>query len=134
MKLRIRGNSLRLRLGPSEVARLATAGRIEEAVAFGPGQPLVYALEASGDATEPRASFADNVLLVRLPRAAVETWARTEQVGIAGEQPLGGDVSQGTLRLLVEKDFECLDRAPEEGEEAFPHPLRGSACAPPNPS
>jgi hypothetical protein len=131
MKLRIRGNSLRLRLGPGEVARLAADGRVEERIVFGPGpdQRLVYALEASADVPEVRADYRHGMIRVQLPAALVETWARTDQVGLAGEQPLGAGAS---LTLLIEKDFECLDRAAEDDEAAYPHPMRGAACAPKN--
>ena len=47
MKLRIQGNSLRLRVSPSEMTRLLEAGRIEETIHFAHGGDarLTYALE-----------------------------------------------------------------------------------------
>ena len=45
MKLRIQGNSLRLRLTQKEVAQLCEWGRVESVVEFSPGQELVYLLE-----------------------------------------------------------------------------------------
>jgi hypothetical protein len=35
----------------------------------------------------------------------------------------GTEASSGTLRLLIEKDFQCLHREPAPGEDAFPNPL-----------
>ena len=44
MKLRIRGNSARLRLTKTEVKHLAEKGLVEEKTDFGNGQTLVYAI------------------------------------------------------------------------------------------
>ncbi len=45
MKLRIRGNSVRLRLTRGEVEDFDREGRVEDAAQFGPGARLAYALE-----------------------------------------------------------------------------------------
>ncbi len=121
MKLRIRGNSLRLRLTRAEVDTLAAHGRVEDAVAFGPGETarLVYAIVARQDARSS-ADMQGRAITVTLPAALVRDWAVSEQVGIAHEQPIG---EGGPLKVLVEKDFACL--APREGEgdeSAFPNP------------
>lgn len=117
MKLRIRGNSLRLRLDRDEVARLAETGRVEDAVAFGPERRLVYAM-VTGDALSAR--FGDGEITVTAPVQTVRTWAATEQVGIEGEQTLP---EGGALRLLIEKDFACLQIRPgEDDARAFPNP------------
>lgn len=117
MKLRIRGNSIRLRLTKGEVETVASAGAHEERTEFGDAA-LVYRLEA-GDVPGPRATLEGGSVTVTLPRADVEHWANSEQVGIEAEQTL----AEGSLRILVEKDFKCL--APREGEDqsdAFEHP------------
>jgi hypothetical protein len=69
MKLRIGGNSIRLRLGQSEVRRLALDGTIEEYTAFGPSieHRLGYALCASRTEANVSASFADQRIIVRVP-------------------------------------------------------------------
>ena len=49
MKLRIQGNSLRLRITPSEMARLLANGRIEETICFSSDpNSAVQALSVSG--------------------------------------------------------------------------------------
>ena len=133
MKLRIRGNSIRLRLGQSEVRRLLVGGRVEESIAFGPseGQRLGYALCVSLDLPDVSASFADGRIIVRVPMTMIREWATTDQVTIDAIQPVGDD---GQLRILIEKDFECIDTSPNESQEdAFPHPHLTGACAPANP-
>ena len=48
-------------------------------------------------------------------------------MGIEGAQPVGGG---STLKILVEKDFVCIDGpADENQDDAFPNP-RGASCDP----
>ena len=49
MKLRIKGNSLRLRVSRSEFTRFLSQSRIEETIHFGPGPEakLTYGLEST---------------------------------------------------------------------------------------
>lgn len=123
MKLRLRGNSIRLRLGQSEVRRLAQDERVAESTTFGPAQQLVCEIEAASDIPETTVSFEGSRLRVRVPREVVRRWASSEEVSIAAEQRVNdrGDV----LSILIEKDFECLDTpASEPQDDAFPNPQR----------
>jgi hypothetical protein len=120
MKLRMHGNSLRLRLNRAEVARLAETGRVEEVVQFAPDVAFRYALEAAPDADAPRALYADGGVRVLLPVTKAREWASTERVAVSGEQV----VTPGTtLNILVEKDFKCLHGESEPDLDAFPNPL-----------
>jgi hypothetical protein len=122
MKLRIKGNSIRLRLGRSEVMRLAIDGRVEESTAFGPSpkQRFGYALCVSAEDYDVSASFRDGHMVVRVPANVTHQWATTDQVSIHAIQRSGGD---GELRILIEKDSECIEAASGESQEdAFPHP------------
>jgi hypothetical protein len=133
MKLRIRGNSIRLRLGQSEVQRLLVSGSVEESTAFGPSeeQRFSYSLYVSLDLPDVSASFADGRIIVRVPMTTAREWVTTDQVSIDAIQPNGDD---GQLRILIEKDFACIDAPGNESQEdAFPHPLLTGACAPANP-
>lgn len=131
MKLRIRGNSIRLRLGRSEVQRLVTDGTIEESTAFGPtaGHRFVYTVQSTRGGSDVSASLGDRRIAVRVPTELICRWATTDQVGI-GAVARPGEESE--LRILIEKDFECIDAPPraESQEDAFPHPLLGGACPP----
>jgi 3-methyladenine DNA glycosylase Mpg len=112
MKLRIRGNSLRLRLSRSEVTQLADSGRVEDAIAFGPSK-LTYVLTTS-DVDHVGATYESNRIVVTLPKERAQKWTASDEVGIE---------SKGELAILVEKDWSCLE--PREGEDdgdAFPHP------------
>jgi len=123
MKLRIRGNSLRLRLTKSEVAQIAETGAVEDAIEFGgePSQRLIYALKAD-DIEKPTAVFAGGRITVRIPKTQAERWTRTNQIGIEAEKSLG---ENGTLRILIEKDFACLEpRKGEDDADTLAHPFQ----------
>lgn len=123
MKLRIRGNSLRLRLGRSEVEALLREGRVTETVRFAPGVRLVYELLADAGVSAVEASLEGATVRVRAPRAVVESWARGEDVGFSGSQPAEGEEP---LRVLVEKDWSCLTPRQGEGDEdGYAHPAAG---------
>jgi uncharacterized protein DUF7009 len=130
MKLRIRGNSVRLRLGQSEVRYLAESGALDESIQFdiAGNQRLEYGLEVATGASEVSASFEAGKLLVRLPSDLVRRWAASDLVTIEALQVIAGG---GSLKILVEKDFECIDGPPDEPQDdAFPHPRNESPCAP----
>jgi len=130
MKLRIKGNSIRLRLGRSEVQRLAIDGIIEESTVFGPSRQecFAYAIAASPQVSFLSANFADRRLLIRVPSDMIHLWSTTDQVGI---QTLQRTSNEGGLRILIEKDFECIDGPPGESQEdAFPNPQFAAACRP----
>jgi len=120
VKLRIRDNSIRLRLTRGEVGELRETGLVAARAGFPGGREFRYELESSPASVSPGAFLSDSVLTVRLPESVVLAWAATEQVSIRGEQLLQDGAS---LSILVEKDFACL--APREGEDEsdmYPHP------------
>jgi len=91
---------------------------------FPDGGRLVYAVESHSGAGGPHATFAGSRLTVTLPAAGVREWAAGDAVSIAAEQVLDGGES---LRILVEKDFQCLtNRDGEEETDMYPHPQAGS--------
>ena len=123
MKLRLRDNTIRLRLTRPEVETMQTDGRVTSRVPFGGGVELEYCLERSEEARAATAEFDGSRLNVIVPAGDVSEWAATEQVSIAAEQPVGDGVS---LKILVEKDFACLSpREDEDESDMFPHPLEG---------
>jgi len=120
VKLRIRDNTIRLRLTRGEVAALCDKGIVSGRTGFPGGRDFQYAVESSPANVSVGAFLSDNVMTVRLPENTVLAWASTEQVSIDGEQLLADGES---VRILVEKDFACL--APREGEDEsdmYAHP------------
>jgi hypothetical protein len=57
MKLRLQGNSVRLRLTRSEVERLREIGLVEESVDFGAGEVLAYRLQSRLEQGPVKAAF-----------------------------------------------------------------------------
>ena len=102
MKLRIRDNSVGLRLTQDEIETLRKQGVVSARTGFPGGRELRYELESSPASVAPAAFFSDNVLTVRLPETAVLAWATTEQITIEGEQVL---VDGEKLLVAVEKDI-----------------------------
>lgn len=128
MKLRIRGNSIRLRLGRSEVAQLLDTGRVVEATSFDPigHQRLEYHLVAGTAGTVAAMLEAGNRLIIRVPVEEVVAWGRSDRIAITASQPAEAGA---TLRILIEKDLECLDAPPEESQaDAFARPDGSLAC------
>ena len=120
MKLRIRDNSIRLRLTHGEVDTLRDKGMVEACTDFPGGRTLRYLVESSPASVNPAAFFSENEITIRLPETTVLAWASTEQVSIQGEQMLD---EGGTLKILVEKDFVCLTGRDDEDEsDMYPHP------------
>jgi hypothetical protein len=120
MKLRIRGDSIRLRLTKTDVATLVEKGTVGESMRMAPGASFEYRLTADGAAQDARVSLAGSVLEVRLPRNQIKAWAKSNEVGIETRQKNG---SQEGLLVLVEKDFPCLTARPNEDDsDAFDRP------------
>jgi hypothetical protein len=124
MKLRIKGNSIRLRLSQGEVNRLRDLGELVEMTTFGGvgSQALTYVAITDGSVAELSATYASNTITVRLPRASVVTWADDEAaVGIYGVEKVQGGAD---CLIAVEKDFSCLagSRDGEDDSDAFPNP------------
>ena len=127
MKLRIRGNSIRLRLTKSEVAEIGAGRAVEETVEFDTerAQNFVYALVPAADAEKPYAVFDGNRITVFIARKQARDWAGTNQIGIESENFTG---ENRALRILIEKDFACLEpRAGEEDADTFANPFQSAA-------
>jgi hypothetical protein len=121
MKLRVRDNSIRLRLTQTEVEAVRTDGLVRGTVPLAGGNNFAYVLESSPATVKPEAHISNNVLTVRVPEPDIQSWSGSDEVSIAATQNLADGVE---LKILVEKDFACL--TPREGEDEsdmYPHPL-----------
>ena len=125
MKIRIKDNSIRLRLTRGEVDTIRDTGEVIASTGFPGGRKFSYALESSPASVSPAAYYSDNEIRVRLPETVVLAWTSTEQVSITGEQILDDGEE---LSILVEKDFACLAPRPGEDEsDMFANPDADSA-------
>jgi len=122
MKLRIHRNSIRFRITQSEMAALLDGVMLEESVQFGPAQTeiLSYAVEISPQCSEVRALYSKGRIQVILPGILARDLANTNQVGIERVQSIAENV---TLKIVLEKDFQCFHPRPGENESNnFPNP------------
>lgn len=120
MKLRIRGNSIRLRLTQTEVQDFGSSGAIESTVQFGPGNdPFRYEMTV-GTNGHSGAKFDGNCLTVIVPFGDAKRWTSSDQVSLEYQQPIN---ERENLSILVEKDFACLTERPNgDDSDAFPNP------------
>lgn len=117
MKLRIRGNSIRLRLTQGEVEQLKLKEVIEEKVQFPGGETLTYRLAL---AEVLYATLSHQTLQVDIPRQEALAWIYSEEISL-DEQTLTANDEE--LRILIEKDLQCLtERVGEDDSDAFPNP------------
>jgi hypothetical protein len=127
MKLRIKGNTLRVRVSRSEVARLLAGDCLEETIHFTPepSANFTYALQQEPLLSRPAVQYTENRVAILIPAGQANAWGTTDQVGIAEDISLG---DLGSLAILIEKDFACLDRSDEDNEDTFPNPNAGTTC------
>jgi hypothetical protein len=118
MKIRIKGNSVRIRLTKSEVDHFGRYGYIEEATEFG-NNSLVYALEKTSSKEELAAVMEGNKITMLVPDAMHNEWIDTERVGFENRMDIGDGKE---LFLLLEKDFVCLDNTFEDQSDNYPNP------------
>ena len=119
MKIRIKGNSVRVRLTRSEVDHFGREGYLEELTEFG-NNAFKYALQAKEGISGLEAGFADGTMTMFVPADIPAQWAANETVGYSNNMDIGNGKQ---LFLLLEKDFKCIDApAYEDQSDNFEHP------------
>lgn len=117
MKLRISNNSIRFRLSQGEVNKLVEDGVVESRTEFPGGGELIYSISADRGFC---ASLEGTKVNIALPNQLVQEWAESEELSIENFIKLE---SGENLRLLVEKDLQCLTpRLHEDESDLFPNP------------
>ena len=116
MKIRMKEDSVRLRLTQSEVSSLHKTGLISCTVPF-PNAEFTYEIRREG--SDIYCSFSNNCISVSIPEIELDEWAGSDQIGIDHWI----DVGSSQLRILIEKDFACLtERKHEDESDMFPNP------------
>ncbi len=120
MKIRIRGNSMRIRLSRTEVDNFGKDGYVEEQTNFGTSV-FTYALERKAGINALAADFANGKMTMLVPEAMAIEWTTTETVGYNNNMDLGNGEQ---LFLLLEKDFKCIDSSVmEDQSDNYENPL-----------
>lgn len=127
MKLRIRGDSLRVRVSPDELATLVAGGTVVDTVHFGPseGDQLRIELVADAAIADLDATFAGRAIRVCVPAEPLRRIAATDEVGLSATKAIGAERS---LAILFEKDFRCLVPRAGEEDEGFTRPADLPSC------
>jgi len=120
MKLRIHGESLRLRLNRSDVEQFRISGICAASLRFDSSSQLTYTLETSSQLTVMEVRYLHDCIRVRLPLDVAEEWAGSDRISLSLSR-----ASDSGPSLLIEKDFQCLHREeknPADDADAFPNP------------
>jgi hypothetical protein len=122
MKLRLTADSIRLRLTPAEVAQLARTGSLQSDTAITGSSVLFYELIACDNVSATAATFELNTIRIVVPSKTISQWTGSHAVGIYASQHFS---AQRRLKIIIEKDFECLDPAGNEpGTILYPNPRK----------
>jgi hypothetical protein len=122
MKIRIKGDSIRLRLTKSEIEQFATHGNVAEETHIGTSV-WRYELIRDKDATSISAAISGTTITVSMPASEAHHWSTTERVGYETNMPLENGKH---LFILLEKDFKCLDNTQEDQSDMYENPLAES--------
>ena len=102
----------------SEVKKWAADGVIKEVTSFGNKNSLRYQLIMSEE-SQISASFNDDIISIDIPFTIAQEWCESEQISM--ESSIAND---GSLNILIEKDFVCLTpKAGEDESDIYPNPL-----------
>ncbi len=119
MKLRIKGNALRLRLTQGEIRALAESGQVQERTEFPNGAALVYRVRSDDKIQDISVGYEGSLIDFRIPAVLAARWCATELVTLSASVP----VPSGSAQVALEKDYACLVPRPGEDEsDHFPHP------------
>lgn len=114
MKIRIRDNSLRVRLSKSEVELFNEEGYLQAQTDFG-SNIFYYAVKRTDDESMS-VEFINAHLTLFVPQHLLGKWATTNLVGLEYSLPLNNG---SHLHLLLEKDFKCTDTVVTEDQSDY---------------
>lgn len=115
MKIRIKGDTIRLRLSQTEVSDIGVYNDVVETTHFGESE-LMYRLTSQAQANSITASFENNEITVVLPQQVAQNWANSDTVGVESAK-------DAIPYILIEKDFQCLTvRQGEDESDLFQNP------------
>ena len=93
---------------------------ITEDLEFGaaPDDQIRFVLETAND-EQFAITFEKHAITLHIPQQLAQQWTLTDLVGFEEEI----DTARGKIiKVLVEKDFACLDKTVEENEGTYPNP------------
>lgn len=118
MKIRIKDNSLRFRLTKSEVHQLCTTGFIQATTQM-PSNTLTYCIKVIDGIQQLNADFIDNAITLLFPASEAAIWYDSDRITYLDNITLP---TGENLKLLLEKDFVCLDHTDEDQSDNYENP------------
>ncbi len=120
MKVRISGNSIRFRLKQTEVKHFREEAEIREETSFGlvPEDKLAFVMKAH-NSDNFSITWESNTVVLQVPASVWGEWTNTDLVGFEKEITTG---KGQMIKILVEKDFKCLDGTDVDNHDAYPNP------------
>ncbi len=124
MKIRLYQDSIRFRMQISDVQDLVKNGSVHASLSMGsnPVDAFHYSVQLA-EVASPEVRYKEGNISLYVPQVQGKHWAETDEVGIYADQKIG---ENGVLRILLEKDFKCLDNTMEDQSNMFPNP--NSSC------
>ena len=116
MKIRIKGNSIRLRLTKTDVANLKEKGMVSEKTVFDGDTIFHYSLTVDAKSKEINAKFSNQTIEIFLPENEAKILTDSGQITIENSQYNG---VKDQLFLLIEKDLQCLDTTSEDQSDMY---------------
>ena len=118
MKIRIKGDSIRLRLTQTEVKALSENGKIYDSTNFG-NQEFNYGVVLKKDIDNLNVSFKNNSITLEMPYINGKSWYANDIITFDNVLKTS---KENELYLLLEKDFTCLDNTIEDQSDNYPNP------------
>lgn len=117
MKIRVKGNSIRVRLQQNELTELISNHKLVESTIINTFE--IFSCELIS-AESFSVEFIANILTIQIPSGTLESWASGDEVSL---EELWNNGTEKGLKILIEKDFACLSNRPDEDDsDAFPNP------------
>jgi hypothetical protein len=119
MKLRLKDNTVRIRLSMAEVDGLIESGHISATTVFSGFSALTTEIVLE-DVESVEVSFKNSKITISIPSHLLAGWNVDNKVGHEWQIATGKD---HFLNLFIEKDFRCLTERPGEDESTlYPNP------------
>lgn len=121
MKIRIKDDSIRLRLTQGEVKTLCSEGLIESRCQINQNINFKYSIKADNTWMITTQGLS---MTIHIEKDLIDNWDINSIVGF--DQIIKND-KEG-LKILIEKDFKCLTPRDENEEDNYENPLKSHNC------
>jgi hypothetical protein len=120
MKLRIKGNSIRIRLSITEVNELVSGATLTDSTSFGKSR-FGYTVQPVDSGELLSASYERDVITLNVPKYLLKDWSTNSTVGFEATMPVD---DRSHLHLLLEKDFKCIDQTVADQSDFYDNPAK----------